>query len=235
MRLRHHATAKSRDCSITRRPEKYPAREGGASLKYLDGFIGPCFAGCADADCDVRQAAAYGVGVMAQTLGRSFAPHAGGALQALAGVIQAPGARDEESVNATENAISALGKLCEFQRDAIPSPEAVVPQWLGCLPLTEDKVEARLVHEQLVRLLERGDRHLLGANQEHLGKVVRVFAAAMPTAKLSEKLQLCTEECAGKMKAILMQMQASVPADVLANAWGVLGAEQQAALQAAMA
>ena len=72
-------------------------------------------------------------------------------------------------------------------------------------------------------------------DQEHLGQVVKVFAAAMPTAKLSEKLQLCTEECAGKMKAILMQMQSSVPADVLAKAWGVLGAEQQAALQAAMA
>lgn len=215
--------------------KKIPRREGGASLKYLDGFIGPCLAGCADADCDVRQAAVYGVGVMAQNLGNSFSPHAAGALQSLAAVIQAPGARDEDNVNATENAISALGKLCEFQRNAIPTPEAVVPQWLGCLPLTEDKVEARLVHEQLVRLLERGDPHLLGANQEHLGKVVQVFAAAMPTAKLSEKLQLCTEECAGKMKGILMQMQSTVSADALAKAWGVLGSEQQAALQAAMA
>jgi hypothetical protein len=98
-----------------------------------------------------------------------------------------------------------------------------------------EEVEARLVHDQLVRLLEGGDPHLLGTNQEHLGRVVQVFAAAMPTAKLSEKLQLCTEECALKMKAILMQMQTSVPTDTLAKAWSVLGAEQQAALQAAMA
>ena len=116
------------------------ASEGGASLKYLDGFIAPCFSGCGDADCDVRQASVYGVGVMAQNLGQAFLPHVAGALQALATVIQAPGAREEENLNATENAISALGKLCEFQRAAIPSPEHVVPQWLGCLPLTEDKV-----------------------------------------------------------------------------------------------
>ena len=60
----------------------------------MDGFIGPCLAGCADADCDVRQAAVYGVGVMAQNLGQSFNPHAAGALQALASVIQSPAARE---------------------------------------------------------------------------------------------------------------------------------------------
>ena len=83
---------------------------------------------------------------------------------------------EEENLNATENAISALGKLCEFQRNAIPTPEAVVPQWLGCLPLTEDKVEARLVHDQLVRLLEKGDPHLLGPNQAGTG-----FTGSLPT------------------------------------------------------
>ena len=211
------------------------ASDGGASLKFLNGFIGPCLAGCQDSDCDVRQAAVYGVGVMAAALGQSFVPHINGALQALAAVIQAPNARDDENVNATENAISSLGKICEFQRAALPSPEAVVPQWLSCLPLTEDKVEARLVHDQLVRLLEKGDPHLLGPAQEHLGAVVKVFATAMPTAKLSEKLQLCTEECAGKMKAILLQMQASMPPEKLAAAWGGLDGEKQAALQAAMA
>ena len=36
------------------------ASDGGGSLKYLDGFIGPCIAGCTDSDCDVRQAAVYG-------------------------------------------------------------------------------------------------------------------------------------------------------------------------------
>jgi len=212
------------------------ASDGGASLKYLDGFVGPVLAGCTDADCDVRQASVYGVGVMAQQLGPNFTKHVPGALQALARVIQAPDAKDEDNINATENAISSLGKLCEFQRGAIPGPESVLPQWLSFLPLLEDKVEARLVHDQLVRMLEAGDPHLLGPNQEHLGKVVHVFATVMPTAAAGgEKTQLCTPECAAKMKGLLMQMQTNLPPDALARAWGGLNAEQQLALQAAMA
>ena len=130
--------------------------------------------------------------------------------------------------------MSSLGKLCEFQRGAIPGPENVVPQWLSCLPLREDKVEARAVHEQLARMLEKGDPHLLGPNREHLGRVVKVFAVAMPTATLSEKLQLCTKETAAKMKAILMQMQGSVPPEQLQAAWGVLSQEEQVELQRAI-
>ena len=210
------------------------ASENGASLRYLDAFVGPCLAGCDDADADVRQASVYGVGVMAAAVGQAFAPHVPGALAALARVIQAPDARSDENLNATENAISALGKLCESQRSAIPQADQVVPQWLSCLPLREDTVEARVVHAQLVRMLEAGDPHLLGANNEHLSKVVKVFAVAMPTASLSEKLQLCTVETRDKMRGILSQMQSAM-GDALGAAFASLAPEEQAALQQAMA
>ena len=210
------------------------ASENGASLRYLDAFVGPCLAGCADPDADVRQASVYGVGVMAAAVGAAFAPHVPGALAALARVIQAPDARSEENLNATENAVSALGKLCESQRGAIPGAQDVVPRWLGCLPLREDTVEARVVHAQLVRMLEAGDPHLLGANNEHLGQVVKVFAVAAPTAGLSEKLQLCTPETAGKMRAVLRQMQSSM-GDALGAAFASLAPDEQAALQQLMA
>ena len=210
------------------------ASENGASLRYLDAFVGPCLAGCDDADADVRQASVYGVGVMAAAVGQAFEPHVPGALAALARVIQAPDARSDENLNATENAISALGKLCESQRSAIPQADQVVPQWLSCLPLREDTVEARVVHAQLVRMLEAGDPHLLGANNEHLSKVVKVFAVAMPTASLSEKLQLCTVETRDKMRGILSQMQSAM-GDALGAAFASLAPEEQAALQQAMA
>jgi importin-5 len=31
----------------------------------------------------------------------------------------------------------------------------VVPAWLGCLPMKDDKVEAKVVHEQLCSMVER--------------------------------------------------------------------------------
>jgi hypothetical protein len=211
------------------------ASENGASVRYLDGFVGPCFAGCADPDADVRQASVYGVGVMAQRLGQHFTPHVPNALRALAGVISAPDARSEEFASATENAISALGKLLEFQNGAVADPAGAYAVWLEQLPLTEDVVEAREAHAQLVRMLEAGDPNVLGGNRERLPHVVRVFATTMPTATRSEKLRLCTEETAGKMRAVLARMQATVPQEELARAFAGIGAEEQAALQRAMA
>jgi len=206
------------------------ASEGGASVRYLDGFAGPCFAGCADPDADVRQASVYGVGVMAQRLGQHFTPHVPNALRALAGVISAPDARSEENASATENAISALGKLLEFQNGAVEDKAGAYAVWLEQLPLREDVVEAREAHAQLVRMLEAGDPNVLGANRERLPHVVRVFAATMPTATRSEKLRLCTEETAGKMRAVIAQMQATVPQEELARAFAGLGEEVQRAL-----
>jgi hypothetical protein len=133
----------------------------GASLKYLDGFIGPCLAGCGDKDADVRQASVYGVGVMAAALGANFTPHVPSALAAMAAVIQAPNARDEDNISATENAISSLGKILEWQRVAVPSPEAVAPQWLAMLPLTEDTARSMSFTLVPVRPRRRSERRSL--------------------------------------------------------------------------
>jgi len=209
------------------------ASDGGAALKYLDGFVGPCIEGCTDNDADVRQASVYGVGVMSEHCGQRFAPHVSSALTALASVIQAPGAREDENIYAFENAVAALGKMCEFQNAALDA-NVILPSWLANLPITEDKVEARNVHAQLMRLLELNGGALMGASFEHLPRVVSVLADVLPTAGYSTKLRLVEPDVASKMKAFLIQMQTSVPQDVLGKAWGVLSAEKQQALQAAM-
>ena len=209
------------------------ASDDGAALQYLEGFVVPCIAGCGDNDADVRQASVYGIGVMAEHCGDKFAPHVSNALAALAAVIQAPGARDDENIYAFENAVAALGKMCEFQNGALDA-SVILPSWLANLPLTEDKVEARNVHAQLMRLLESNGGALMGASYEHVPRVVSVLADVLPTSTLSTKLRLVDPEVAAKMKAFLVQMQASLPQDKLAAAWGVLTPEKQAALQAVL-
>ena len=101
----------------------------------------------------------------------------------------------------------------------IPGPESVVPQWLQCSPLTEDKVEARAVHEQLVRMLEKNDPHLLGPNSEHLGAVVKVFATrAAHRRALGEAPAVHPgygEEDEGNLDADA----GSVPPETLSRAW----------------
>ena len=64
---------------------------------------------------------------------------------------------------ATENAVSALGKVLEGHSGALAPPDAARAWgvWAASLPLVEDKVEARAVHAQLVHLLEAFRRQVL--------------------------------------------------------------------------
>jgi len=62
-------------------------------------------------------------------------------LQQLYGVVQKPGAREGDAHMATDNAVSAVGKLVEFQRPHVDAP-ALLGAWLGYLPMREDTDEA---------------------------------------------------------------------------------------------
>jgi len=41
-----------------------------------------------------------------------------------------------------------------FQTESVHASQ-VVPAWLGCLPIKDDKIEAKVVHEQLCSMVER--------------------------------------------------------------------------------
>lgn len=75
------------------------------------------------------------------------------ALPLLVRVIQAPEAKTKENVNATENCISAVGKIMKFKPDCV-NVEEVLPHWLSWLPLHEDKEEAVQTFSYLCNLIE---------------------------------------------------------------------------------
>lgn len=72
----------------------------------------------------------------------------------LVGVIHAADARSKENVNATENCISAVGKVMRFQSECV-NLNLVLPHWLSWLPLNEDKEEAVHTFDFLCDLIER--------------------------------------------------------------------------------
>lgn len=76
------------------------------------------------------------------------------AIPLLVGVIHATDARSKESVNATENCISAVGKVMRFQSECV-NLNLVLPHWLSWLPLNEDKEEAVHTFDFLCDLIER--------------------------------------------------------------------------------
>jgi len=74
--------------------------------------------------------------------------------------IQDPNAKvDFASVHATENAISAMAKICKYVKSGIPY-ETVLPVWLSWLPVTEDKEEAQHIYGYLCDLIQRYTRCL---------------------------------------------------------------------------
>ena len=69
-------------------------------------------------------------------------------------VIQAGDSREPENCNATENAISAVTKICKFQPQCVPNLNEVQNAWLTWLPVWEDTDEAEHVYGYLCELIE---------------------------------------------------------------------------------
>ncbi|PSR95359.1 Importin-5 like [Actinidia chinensis var. chinensis] len=196
-----------------------------AALKYYDTYLPFLLEACNFENPDVCQAAVYGLGVCAEFGGSVFKPLVGEALSRLNMLIRDPNALQPENIMSYDNAVSALGKICQFHRDTIDSAQ-VVPVWLSCLPIKGDLIEAKVVHDQLCSMVERSDMELLGPNNQYLPKIVAVFAEVLCAGK-----DLATDKTASRMVSFLRQLQQTLPPSTLASTWSSLQPQQQLALQ----
>ncbi|ONM59011.1 Importin-5 [Zea mays] len=196
-----------------------------SALKYYDTYLPFLLEASNDENSDVRQAAVYGVGVCAEFGGHVFRPLVGEALSKLNNVIRHPDARLPDNIMAYDNAVSALGKICQFHRDGIDAAQ-VVPAWLSCLPIKDDKVEAKVVHGQLCSMVERSDAEILGPHSQYLPKIVSIFAEV-----LCNGTELATDETRNRMVNVLRRFQQTLPPDFLASTFSNLQPQQQLLLQ----
>lgn len=180
-------------------------------------------------DGPLAQASVYGLGLAAKNGGAHFAPLAPQVLAALGALIQRPGAFDGEDATVTDNAVSALGLLCEWQKGAGFDASAVLAQWLQCLPLRNDLVEGRTVLGRLCDMVQKNDADLLGGEAlANLPRIVGVLATAAHEGMLGDALMR-------RAGALLAQVQAQVPAEKMQEVGAALSAEQQQAVQALLA
>ncbi|XP_076918274.1 uncharacterized protein LOC143578652 [Bidens hawaiensis] len=196
-----------------------------AALKYYDTYLPFLLEACNDENPDVRQAAVYGLGVCAEYGGSVIKPLVGEALSRLNVVIRHPNALQPENVMAYDNAVSALGKICQFHRDSIDSAQ-IIPAWLSCLPIKGDLIEAKVVHELLCSMVERSDVELLGPNNQNLPKIVSVFAEILCAGK-----DLATEIILNRIVNLLRQLQQTLPPATFQATWASLQPQQQLAIQ----
>lgn len=174
----------------------------GGNARYVPVLLPVFLQYAADNSVEVRQAAVYGLGIMAEHGGAAFdASMQQQAAQALGALIEKPDAFSEENGSATDNAVSALGKLCKVSE---PIAAQALPRWLQTLPLKSDKEEARTVHRQLVEFCEASNPHLLGASTERLPDIIIVFGQVLGT-------DLLEEEVAGRIGNLLKQVRSGLP------------------------
>ncbi|KAM9198032.1 LOW QUALITY PROTEIN: importin-5-like [Dugong dugon] len=194
-----------------------------ASFKYAEYFLRPMLQYVCDNSPEVRQAAVYGLRVMAQYGGDNYRPFCTEALPLLVRVIQAVDSGTKENVNATENCISAVGKMMKFKPDCVNVVE-VLPHWLSWLPLHEDKEEAVQTFGYLCDLIESNHPIFLGPNNTHLPKIFKIIADGEMHEAVKHE-----DPCARRLANVVRQVQTS--GGLWTECIGQLSPEQQGAIQ----
>ncbi|KAL1022067.1 hypothetical protein UPYG_G00021780 [Umbra pygmaea] len=173
------------------------------SFKYADYFLRPMLQSLCDTSPEVRQAAAYGVGVMAQYGGESYRPFCSEALPLLVRVIQSPESKVKENINATENCISAVGKVMRFRPECTNVNE-ILPHWLSWLPLNEDKEEAVHTFDFLCDLIESNNPIVLGQDNANLPKIFQIIAEGVANESVKNE-----DACSKRLANVIRQVQGS--------------------------
>lgn len=200
---------------------------GAASMKYSSVFLQPMAAYVSDKIAEVRQAAAYGWGVLAQFGGEQYAGECAKALPLLIEIINAPDSRSVKNLNPTENAISAVTKILKYNNSQIKVTDDIVLMWLNWLPVLEDDDEAPHVYGYLCDLIESNHPVALGPNNANLPKLVGIMAEAF-----SKEVIEPTAPVGIRMTNIVRQIQSNE--SMFQNCIAALSPEQQQALSSAL-
>jgi hypothetical protein len=181
----------------------------------------------------LRQCAIYGLAKMAEFAQTFFKQYVSKVLPRLVEVINAANSRDEDNECATENAISAVGKICRFHPEEA-GLDTILPMWLSWLPLTADLMEAKCMHKQLLTYVEAGDQRICGVGS--IPALLSAIGGALAGGAVEneeEAEELVEEVTAQKLGQALQKMQQECPAAVMAAAWqGLPPLQQQAILSA---
>ncbi|PIO72356.1 HEAT repeat protein, partial [Teladorsagia circumcincta] len=146
--------------------------------QYQDQYV-PIMLKClADEYPEVRQAAAYGFGIMGMIGGADYLNSVTSALEPLATMVNSPEARStEESSGATDNGIAAVAKILKYSGANVDIAQ-VVPAFLSWLPTHEDVTEAPHIYGYLADLIESDHPVVLGKDNCNLPRLVFIIVSA---------------------------------------------------------
>lgn len=127
---------------------------GPESIKYQEYFLKRLIESVMDETAEVRQAASYGVGLMAMNGGAQYAQACASAIPFLIQVINDRDSRSVENIQATENAIAAVTKILKYNNTGI-NVDQLLPTWFSWFPVYDDTEETPHIYGYLCDFVER--------------------------------------------------------------------------------
>ena len=141
--------------------------------------------GCSP-EVDIRQAALYGIGMMAKTAGLLFPHILDDSLNCLQGGIAVDTHKNQNKwLQCRDNGISALGKIIQYQGKNIKL-DIILPQWLSLLPIKNDQEEGKLTHQLLNNIIISQPTLIFGQDFANLRKIVEIFGEILETPMVTE-------------------------------------------------
>eukprot|EP00794_Sanderia_malayensis_P010931 gene10931-12092_t len=162
---------------------------GPASINFKDSFAHLMLNYIVDKNPEVRQAAAYGIGMMAVYGGNEYKALFPQAIPLLVQAISQPDSRSKENANPTENGISAVTKICKHHPDVL-NVNDIIPTWLTWLPITKDYEEAPHVYGYLCDLVEQNNPAVLGVSHSNIPRIIAIIAEAFAEEVFEEAAEV---------------------------------------------
>lgn len=166
---------------------------GQNSVNYQKFYLPLLTSGIVDKSKEIRQAALYGIGQLAQQTGATFLDYFQSVIPSIAQLINHPEARTDNFLMATENGIVAIGRILKYCPQT-PNHQDLTKCWVDWLPIWEDEAEVPFVMEYLLELIEQNHPTVMGANSSNLPRLVAVVAEVFARTALevnSEAGQKC--------------------------------------------
>ncbi|MED6113408.1 hypothetical protein PIB30_070522 [Stylosanthes scabra] len=173
--------------------------------KYCASYLPILLEGCRDNNSEIKQEATRGIRICAELGTSHFKPFVNRILSDLSVLIKELNRSLSENAKAYDIAVSCLGRICEFHRDTVDGSK-IVPAWLSCLPLQNDLIEAKLMHEQLCLMVARQDKDLLGAGNQNFIKIIVVFLEVIDKGD-----KLASSQTVTQINKLLRQLGRNIP------------------------
>lgn len=172
---------------------------GPAFAPYRDIFTPAITESLLSPLAELRQAAAYFVGVAALHGGDEYQNFCVSSLQPMFKMIAVPDARADENVYATENCVTAVAKVCHRHGSCLPNLGEILQQWIAFLPIAQDEEAAPFAYRFLGELMNSQHPAVMTQIPKVVDSVIQALAHGVLSGESAQSVVTSTRQILGTM------------------------------------